>query len=135
MADLGLHLARQFAERLPILNDFEQRIVPKSADSLPLETDPTGTVILDIRMNAPGWIRERRMTDVVRRARCERNIAELLQQQVVVSLISGVSASEPRGIDAGRAVQGIDRQAAVFAQDPCSQMPGLLDCFQRSVLG
>ena len=75
------------------------------------------------------------MAHVMSTAARERCVGKPLQEKLVISVVSRVGPREPRGVNARGAVQGVDHQPTIFAQDPAAEMPGLFARLEHGIGG
>ena len=133
MAELMLDQRAQLAEGLVVLGDQEQRIVAEpgrparlagqsaAAGALGLEPDRSGgSASASAQRNAA----PRRSSGVSR---------ESLEHLAIVGLVVGGLAGVPRREDAGRTVEGVDRQARIVGEHPDRSARASSDAFLRAL--
>ena len=62
------------------------------------------------------------MTDIVRGPQVGWNLSQLFQELLVILLVAGVRAGKASRIDTGLALKRINDQAAIFAENPRTEM-------------
>ena len=136
MAEHGLDLGRQLAERAMVFDDLEQRIVAESAAAgLPSrESGPGNGRWLSARIVPRGSASARWHTKwAVRRAVGTPASAASSLWRLSASVAAG-RHSGPNRIP-GAPCERVDHQPAVVAQHPAAQVRRLLRGFERRVLG
>lgn len=135
MTQHGFHRVSQLSETQVVFGDLEQRVVTKSGRSRPFVQDAARTMGFAFKPNGPSRIRDYRVTRVMRGPPIEGNALQSLQQEIVVLFVGRVRTGESRRADTRFPSQRVDRQTAVFRQNPVPQMFGLHNRFESRVFG
>ncbi len=123
----------ELAEGAVALDDFEERVVAEAAAAGRLRQDAAAAGANAFGTDLAGGVGEGGVAGVEGPAIVGRDALETFQQQRVVAFVGRAGIGEAGGIDAGRAAESFDREAAVFTQDPLAEVLSLLRRFQAGV--
>ena len=125
MAQNGFYGAAEFAECAMILGDLEERIVTEAAAATRSEQDAAATIVFRFGAHVAERIGQYRVANVMSRSLLQRNVGEFLKQLGVVRLVRRVRSRKAGRVNAWPAIEDVDRQPAVFPQDPTAELPCL----------
>ena len=134
MAELVLDERAQLAEGLVILGDQKERIVAEAAGAAGLARQPPAAEPLGSRAGSSrsGQPAPRR-SETPRRDRSSAIVVHGRQQLAIVGRVVAGLAGVARREDAGRTVQGVDRQAGIVGEDPAAERRASSAAFLRAL--
>ena len=135
MADLVFDAGREFSEGAVVLADQKIGIVSKPVFTPWFRQHQSPAAAFGSQTNGAGWIGQCDRADICRRAQFGRYADKLFHQLAVIRFVGGAWTAEAGRVDAGPAGEGIDHQAAVFANDPAADLCGRLRSFLGGILG
>ena len=135
MAEHALDFRRKLAKGAVILDDFEQGIVAEATRASRFKANSAAAATFACGPRQAGRIGHGQAAHVMGGATLQRRRTELFQQADIVPLVGGTRAGIAGRVDARRASQGVDLDAAVLSQHPGAQMPRLLRGLERGVGG
>jgi hypothetical protein len=117
------------------LRDFEDRIVTEPSAAGGGVGDSAAANSLGFGTNLSLRISEGDPARVLSGSLADWQIAQFLQELLIVGVIVAWTPGVSGGINAGATLEGLDLDAAVVCQDPPPEMLGLLDRFEPRVFG
>ncbi len=137
MAELALDDRAELTERLVVFRNEEERVVAESVVTARRMGDPTATTLTGAGQNPRLADRPARPAQTKRGRAAIRPGASAIrprEELAVVGLVVAMNAGITRGVDARRAVEGVNGQPRVVRQNP---MPRVLlavsDAFLRAL--